>query len=151
MTFSSFANSEITKTCSICLENIENASQLQFSCNHIFHINCGIKWLSAEEVNSGKQSCPMCRKKMDDSVDQFPSDLITKKIKYVSIKNDQLNNFFLTLGGRQLSKTTWKNISGTEYFIEDSAVLTYHELKVFCVANGCKKMQDFDMIWNLLC
>lgn len=50
--------------CGICLDDnpSDDSSYLLTSCNHIFHAECIIKWLSADKNNT----CPMCR---NDSVE----------------------------------------------------------------------------------
>ena len=48
--------------CSICLDNIEDLSDLiKLQCSHCFHSNCINQWLSRSN------SCPYCRKIIKDT------------------------------------------------------------------------------------
>ncbi len=53
-------------TCSICLEEYEVGDETAYSrhgrCSHVFHKKCISKWLQ-----SGKDSCPICRKALHET------------------------------------------------------------------------------------
>lgn len=50
---------DINKTCSICLNLFESENIVYYlSCQHLFHSSCLDKW--------NKNTCPYCRKKIDN-------------------------------------------------------------------------------------
>jgi hypothetical protein len=51
--------------CSICFENITEEKLMKTNCNHCFHNNCMTEWLKI------KNSCPLCRKKVETESDSL--------------------------------------------------------------------------------
>jgi len=53
---------EHTKTCSICIENVENTNHIVIMpCKHIFHKKCIKPWLVQKVILGENPQCPMCR------------------------------------------------------------------------------------------
>ncbi|KAL1194048.1 Brassinosteroid-responsive RING protein 1 [Cardamine amara subsp. amara] len=56
--------SELEKTCAICLENMSGGSEDYFqmpNCSHWFHEDCIIEWIDRDN-----NSCPLCRQPLDE-------------------------------------------------------------------------------------
>ncbi len=49
------------KSCAICFENIENGSQHQLPCSHVYHARCTQEWAVTLTRRNCQPSCPMCR------------------------------------------------------------------------------------------
>ncbi len=47
--------------CAICLEIMSNNSRRVLRCTHTFCIRCINRWMSSDNVNSRRSSCPLCR------------------------------------------------------------------------------------------
>lgn len=53
-------------SCPICQENIEFKDAITLNCSHHYHLNCINQWLTL-----GKETCPMCRGKIQDDSDSL--------------------------------------------------------------------------------
>ena len=70
-------------TCSICLEeNIDNDELCKTNCNHIFCKKCLDDWF-----NKGKNTCPLCR----DKIDFFEYKNEKNKIILIETKDNNIN------------------------------------------------------------
>ena len=47
--------------CAICLEIMPNNLRRVLRCSHTFCIGCINRWISSDNINSGRSSCPLCR------------------------------------------------------------------------------------------
>jgi hypothetical protein len=140
--------------CAICYEPIK-VSKFQFPCNHSFHIHCGIKWIAKQQEETSNQSCPLCRGLSKEDLDKLPVDILKPQIdireKYAVVDKKSLTNFLKILKGRGISETLWNSLMKTSsYFFNNHIVLSFEELKMLCVANACRKMNEFDNMWFIL-
>jgi hypothetical protein len=146
-------NCEINN-CAICLEPLK-VSKFQFPCKHSFHIQCGIKWIAKQHEESSSQSCPLCRGLSKEDLDKLPAEILKPSIvineKYCVVDKKSLHNFLKALKGRGVSESLWTSLIKTSsYFFGQHVVLSYEELKMLCVVNACRKMNEFDSLWYIL-
>jgi hypothetical protein len=143
------------ENCAICFEPLK-VSKFQFPCKHSFHIHCGVKWVAKQMQVSENQSCPLCRGFSVEDADKLPSEIVNAKNevveKYCVVDKRSLNNFLKALKGRGVSDSLWNSlVQISSYFFTDKVVLNYDELKMLSVANACRKMNEFDNLWYILC
>ena len=72
------------ENCPICLDNMdkESANAIKLECNHFFHNECIVKWLSMDNT-----ICPLCKKR----VERFEElDLLPPPIIEIHIENQEI-------------------------------------------------------------
>ena len=59
--------------CSICLDSLSTAKAVKIKCGHVFHKRC----INSALSQTGKNSCPVCRKLMGEPQGSMPSGTMT--------------------------------------------------------------------------
>lgn len=70
-------------SCPICLNSICNSKRFSTNCNHTFHDICICKWLLVND------SCPMCRRVIDNESIYRLSIMIARYIKLYLDKSNK--------------------------------------------------------------
>ena len=135
--------------CSICYEPITDATgKIQLSCNHSFHITCGVTWLSSLAQKFNPETCPMCRHRTTE-LEEIPKHLLVT-YQFAAGNREELHKLLKRFGGRGISNTMWAYLlTNTKIVQQTNLVMDRAELTMLMATNGCKKELTDDQWYSL--